>query len=49
MTFDWRAAAPWVLLPFAGSIPGSLLTKKNIPGWYEVSQFVFITFLFAYI
>ena len=36
MAFDWRAAAPWIFFPFVGSIPGSFLTKKNIPIWYEV-------------
>ena len=44
MAFDWRAAAPWIFFPFVGSIPGSFLTKKNIPIWYEVrSQRIFAT------
>jgi hypothetical protein len=37
MPLDWKAAAPFVFLPFVGSIPGSILTKSNIPTWYEVS------------
>jgi len=31
---DLRAVGA-TLLPFAGSIPGSILTKNNIKGWYE--------------
>ncbi len=51
MSFDWRAAVPWVLLPFAGSIPGSFLTKKNIPGWYEVNNIsdISLNWFFKYI
>jgi len=26
------------LLPFAGSVPGGIITKKNIKGWYEHLQ-----------
>lgn len=35
MSFDWKTAAPFVLLPFVGSTLGSVFSKHNIPTWYK--------------
>jgi len=34
MEVNWRAVGA-TLLPFLGAVPGSIVTRKNIKGWYE--------------
>jgi len=41
MSFDWKTAAPFVLLPFAGPFLGSFFTKESLQSWYDVSQKLF--------
>jgi hypothetical protein len=36
MSFDWKAAVPWIFLPFVGSIPGNLMANPKNKTWYKV-------------